>query len=119
MLTSGDVVNLDPGAPEGSEAGMQRPAVVVTANRVLAVGPSVVQVVPLTRTLRGYESEVLVEPDGANGLKAPSAAQCQHIRAVATTRILRPSRRRWRRGHQPLRRTLRRSRPQPAESARK
>jgi mRNA interferase MazF len=87
MLTSGDVVYLDLGVPEGSEAGMQRPAVVVTANRVLAVGPSVVQVVPLTRTLRGYESEVVVEPDEANGLKAPSAAQCQHIRAVATTRI--------------------------------
>jgi mRNA interferase MazF len=87
MLTSGDVVYPDLGVPEGSEAGMQRPAVVVTANRVLAVGPSVVQVVPSTRTLRGYESEVLVEPDEANGLKAPSAAQCQHIRAVATTRI--------------------------------
>lgn len=87
MLTSGDVVYLDLGVPEGSEAGLQRPAVVVTANRVLAVGPSVVQVVPLTRTLRGYEAEVLVEPDDDNGLKDPSAAQCQHIRAVATTRI--------------------------------
>jgi mRNA-degrading endonuclease toxin of MazEF toxin-antitoxin module len=38
---------------------MQRPAVVVTANRVLGAGPRVVQVVPLTRRLRGYESEVL------------------------------------------------------------
>lgn len=87
MLTSGDVVNLDVGVPEGSEPGMQRPAVVVTANRVLRAGPSVVQVVPLTRTLRGYESEVLIEPDDDKGLKDPSAAQCQHIRAVATTRI--------------------------------
>lgn len=87
MLTSGDVVFLDLGIPEGSEAGMQRPAVVVTASRVLRARPTVVQVVPLTRTLRGYESEVLVEPDEADGLDAPSAAQCQHIRAVATTRI--------------------------------
>jgi mRNA interferase MazF len=87
MLTSGDVVSLDLGVPEGSEAGMQRPAVVVTASRVLRARPSVVQVVPLTRTLRGYESEVVVEPDEGNGLGAPSAAQCQHIRAVATTRI--------------------------------
>lgn len=86
MLTSGDVVFLDLGVPEGS-AGMQRPAVVVTANRVLRAGPGVVQVVPLTRTLRGYESEVLVEPDDDNGLGAPSAAQCQHVHAVATTRI--------------------------------
>lgn len=87
MLTSGDVVSLDLGVPEGSEAGMRRPAVVVTAGRVLRAEPSVVQVVPLTRTLRGYESEVRVEADEANGLGAPSAAQCQHIRAVATTRI--------------------------------
>ena len=87
MPISGDVVDLDLGVPEGSEAGMQRPAVVVTANRVLGAGPSVVQVVPLTRTLRGYESEVRLEPDEGNGLDAPSAAQCQHIRAVATTRI--------------------------------
>ena len=87
MLTSGDVVSLDLGVSEGSEAGMQRPAVVVTASRVLRARPSVVQVVPLTRTLRGYESEVVVDPDEGNGLGARSAAQCQHIRAVATTRI--------------------------------
>ena len=87
MLTSGDVIHLDLGRPDGSESGLQRPAVVVTASRVLGARASVVQVVPLTRTLRGYESEVLVEPDDANGLSAPSAAQCQHIRAVATTQI--------------------------------
>jgi mRNA interferase MazF len=87
MCRSPNVVYLDVGVPEGSEAGLQRPAVVVTANRVLAVGSSVVQLVPLTRTIGGYESEVLIEPDEANGLKAPSAAQCLHIRAVAATRI--------------------------------
>lgn len=87
MLTSGDIVTLDLGVPEGSEAGLHRPAVVVTAGRVLRHGPRVVQVVPLTTTLRGYESEVIIEPDRSNGLAVPSAAQCQHIRAVATSRI--------------------------------
>ena len=87
MLTSGDVVALDLGVPEGSEAGLRRPAVVVTAGRVLRHGPRVVQVVPLTTTVRGYESEVTIEPDPENGLTATSAAQCQHIRAVATTRV--------------------------------
>lgn len=87
MLTSGDIVTLDLGVPEGSEAGLRRPAVVVTAGRVLRHGPRVVQVVPLTATLRGYESEVTIEPDSVNGLAATSAAQCQHIRAVATSRI--------------------------------
>ena len=87
MLSSGDVVDLDLGAPEGREAGFVHPAIVVTAQQVLDSRPSVVQVVPLTSTLRGFESEVTVEPDQANGLAQPSAAQCQHIRAVSTARV--------------------------------
>ncbi|UYG16094.1 type II toxin-antitoxin system PemK/MazF family toxin [Brachybacterium huguangmaarense] len=87
MLTPGDVVDLDLGAPAGAEAGLRRPAVVITADRVLQGGPNVVQVVPLTRTLRVSGSEVIIEPDEHNGLRAASAAQCQHIRSVATTRV--------------------------------
>ena len=87
MLTSGDVVELDLGAPSGSEAGFRRPAVVVSAQRVLNAAPSVVHVVPLTSTVRGLASEVEVDADAANGLDHRSAAQCQHIRAVAARRI--------------------------------
>ncbi len=87
MPTSGDVVDLDLGAPRGREAGFVRPAVVVTAQRILDGSPSVVQVVPLTATLRRFESEVVLEPDERNGLAARSAAQCQHLRAVSTARI--------------------------------
>ncbi len=68
---------------------MVRPAVVVTAQRVLVAEPTVVQIVPLTRTLRGYRSEVTIMADAANGLGTDSSAQCQHIRAVATTRVRR------------------------------
>ena len=57
MLTSGDVVELDLGSPAGREAGFRHPAIVVTAQRVLDAEPSVVQVVPLTSTLRGFSSE--------------------------------------------------------------
>lgn len=88
MLTSGDVVQLDLGVPRGSEAGLIRPAVVVTARRVLAQRPRVVQVVPLTRRVRGYASEVTVIAGAENGLGDDSAAQCQHIRAVATERVI-------------------------------
>lgn len=66
---------------------MVRPAIVVTAQRVLAEEPVVIQVVPLTRTLRAYASEVSIQADPENGLGANSAAQCQHIRAVATVRV--------------------------------
>ncbi len=87
MLTPGDVVDLDLGMPSGSEAGLRRPAVVVTAARVLRGGPNVVQVVPLTRTIRRSAAEVVVDPDELNRLEAPSSAQCQHVRSVATSRI--------------------------------
>lgn len=87
MLTSGDVVDLDLGLPEGREAGYQHPAIVVTAQRILDEAPSVIQVVPLTSTIRRFGSEVTVEPDDRNGLDAPSAAQCQHLRAVSPRRV--------------------------------
>ena len=87
MLTSGDVVDLDLGSPAGREAGFRHPAIVVTAQRVLDAEPSVVQVVPLTSTLRGFSSEVEIDADDANGLERSSSAQCQHIRAVAAGRI--------------------------------
>ena len=87
MLSSGDVVNLDLGVPEGRETGFRHPAVVVSAQRVLNAEPSVVFVVPLTSTLRDFHSEVTIEPDHLNGLAARSAAQCQHLRAVSTGRV--------------------------------
>lgn len=87
MLMPGDVVELDLGMPAGSEAGLRRQAIVVTASRVLRGGPNVIQVVPLTRTVRHSSTEVTVDPDEDNRLGARSAAQCQHVRSVATTRI--------------------------------
>lgn len=87
MLTPGESVELELGAPAGSEAGLRRPAIVVAAERVLRAGPNVIQVVPFTRTIRDRSSEIVIEPDEHNGLLAVSAAQCQHIRSVATSRV--------------------------------
>ena len=87
MLTSGDVVDLDLGLPEGREAGFRHPAVVVTAQRILDAQPTVIQVVPLTTTIRDFTSEITIDPDDTNGLQQPSAAQCQHVRAVSTGRV--------------------------------
>ena len=89
MPSSGDIVNLDLGRPEGREAGYLHPAVVVTAQRILDGAPTVIQVVPLTSTLRGFHTEVVIEPDPANGLEQLSTAQCQHVRAVSPARVVR------------------------------
>ncbi len=86
MLTSGDVVDLGP--PQGREAGFRHPVVVVSAQRILSAGPSVVYVVPLTSPIRGFYSEITIDPDTHNGLTVRSAAQCQHLRAVSTRRIV-------------------------------
>jgi mRNA interferase MazF len=85
VQTSGDVIDLGP--PEGREAGFVHPAVVLTAQRILDAGPSVIHVVPLTSTRRVFESEIVVGADASNGLDVDSAAQCQHLRAVSIGRI--------------------------------
>ena len=88
MLTSGDVVDLELGTPQGREAGFRHPAVLVTAQRILDAEPSVVHVVPLTSAIRPFGSEITIEPDDTNGLDVDSAAQCQHIRAISPGRII-------------------------------
>lgn len=87
MLTSGDVVDLNLGSPKGREAGMRRPAVVITAQEILDESANVVQVVPLTSTIRLFGSEVAIQADVSNGLESDSSAQCQHIRSVSVDRV--------------------------------
>ncbi len=87
MLSSGDIVELDLGLPVGREAGFAHPAVVVTAQRILDADPTVIQVVPLTTTIRQFRSEVRIDPDRVNALDALSAAQAQHVRAVSAGRV--------------------------------
>jgi len=87
MLISGDIVEIDLGLPAGHEAGLRRPAVVVTAQRVIDSGSEVIHVVPLTTTIRRFGSEITIEPDGRDGVSNASAAQCQHVRAISTGRI--------------------------------
>lgn len=88
MPNSGDVVDLDLGAPEGREAGFHHPAVVVTSQRILDASPSVIHVIPMTSTIRRFNSEIVFAPDEFNGLEVESAAQCQHVRSVSPRRIL-------------------------------
>ncbi|MCY7300222.1 MAG: type II toxin-antitoxin system PemK/MazF family toxin [Ilumatobacteraceae bacterium] len=87
MLNSGDVVHVELGSPAGREAGFLHPTIVVTAQAILDATPSVVHIVPLTSTLRGYATEIEVDANGGSGLAVPSAAQCQHVRSVSPTRL--------------------------------
>ena len=90
MLNSGDVCFVELGTPAGREAGFRHPTIVVTAQAILDSAPSVVHVIPLTSTLRGFATEVEIEPDARSGLDRRSAAQCQHVRSVSPTRLGEP-----------------------------
>jgi mRNA-degrading endonuclease toxin of MazEF toxin-antitoxin module len=56
VLTAADVVWVDLAACKGPEAGLQRPAVIVTAQRVLTLRPRVYNL-PLARCGSGRTSQ--------------------------------------------------------------
>ncbi len=86
-LTAGAIALVDLGVPSGHEAGFARPAVIVTAQEVLDANPTVLQVVPVTSKLRGYQTDVSLSA-ASSGLGTTSLAQCQHIRSVSVARIV-------------------------------
>ena len=84
-MLAGDVVRVDFGIPAGSEPGFERPAVIVTANGVLAQHPRTVHVVPVTSNVAwSLPTEVVIT---APGLEADSAAQCHLCTAVSVERL--------------------------------
>lgn len=85
MLSSGELVEVDLGTPIGSEAGLRRPAVVVTAAGVLLGGPNAVQLVPLTRAIRASSAEITLEPaaTGSPRARPRSAGTCTPPRSSA------------------------------------
>jgi len=85
-MRAGDLLRVDFGIPVGSEPRFERPAVVVTADAVLAHRPRTVHVVPVTSNVRrSLPTEVAVT---GPGLAAPSAAQCHLCAVVGVERIL-------------------------------
>lgn len=83
------IINLDPG--QGSEAGEQRPAVIVSSNGANAAadrtGRGVLTVVPVTtNTARVYPFQVLLRASDT-GLSRNCKAQAEQVRAVAVSRV--------------------------------
>jgi mRNA interferase MazF len=77
--------------PASREAGFCHLVVVVTAQRILDADSSVVQVVPVTSTVRGFAAEVEIDADGAERPRADlgrpvSAHPCCCCRRLEATR---------------------------------
>ena len=79
-MRAGDIITVDFGIPTGSGPGFERPAIVVTADLVVAQMPRTFHVVPVTSNVqRAMATDVPV--DGV-GLDTNSVGQC-HLLTVA------------------------------------
>ena len=88
MIWRGEIYQVDLGRPVGHEPALLRPAIVVSSDIVNNGPGELVVVVPITTTDYGLRSHVEIAT-GVSGLKHPSYARCDHIRAVPTSRIRR------------------------------
>ncbi len=77
---------LDP--VEGHETGGLRPLLVVSVDPFNDGPADLVIALPVTSTLRGIASHVVVRPP-EGGLKNPSAVQCEAVRSVSKRRLAR------------------------------
>ena len=82
----GDVVLVDLGEPVGHEAAFERPALVVSHDRLAQLG--LVTVLAVTRTRLGWPSHVEVDP-AESGLRETSYVQSEQVRTISTRRITR------------------------------
>ena len=60
-MRSGEVYRIDFGSPLGSEAGLVRPAVVITDDNILESISTTFQVIPFTSTVRNWPTDVSSE----------------------------------------------------------
>ena len=77
-------ISLDPVA--GHEQAGDRPALIVSDDRLNASAAGLVVVVPLTRTRRNVPSHVEIRPH-EGGVRGTSYAMCEQVRAVSIERL--------------------------------
>ena len=88
-LERGDVWLVDfSSSPERPEQAFQRPAVIVSDDRLHHPRLRVVIVVPGTTTIRRLPLHVVVEPAPTNGLTAQTAFQVEQVRSISTARLV-------------------------------
>lgn len=84
----GDLWQVDFGVdPTDPEQAFERPALIVSDDRLHHPNLRLVIVVPGTSRRRGLPLHVEVEPDDDNGLDETTAFQCEQVRAVSSARL--------------------------------
>lgn len=88
MTHRGEVWLVDFGQPIGHEQGYQRPALVISVDRLNRSRAQLAIVLPVTTTRRGLPSHIEIEP-GESGLQHTSYAKAEDIKSVSTQRLIR------------------------------
>lgn len=85
----GDIWLVDFGAhPEDPEQAFQRPAVIVSDDKLHHPALRMVVVIPGTTTQRPIPLHVPVEPDDGNGLRATTSFQVEQVRSISAARLV-------------------------------
>lgn len=88
IYTRGDIWSVDFGSnPSDPEQAFERPALLVSNDRLHHPNLRMVIVVPGTSTQRSLPLHVTAEPDNANGLDETTAFQIEQVRSVSTVRF--------------------------------
>ena len=85
-VTRGDIwlIYLDP--TKGKEQAGNRPALVVSDDRLNQSAAGLVIIVPLTSKNKGIDSHIPLDPE-QDDIKAPSYVVCEQIRAISKERL--------------------------------
>jgi len=85
-VTRGDIwlIYLEP--TKGKEQAGNRPALVVSDDRLNQSAAGLVIIVPLTSKNKGIDSHIPLDPE-QDDIKAPSYVVCEQIRAISKERL--------------------------------
>ncbi len=86
-MRQGEIWRGDLNPTKGSEQAGFRPMVIVSGN-LMNQYLNVVIVMPLTTKIKNYKGDVVLAPNGTNGLKETSEVLTFHIRSVAKDRLV-------------------------------
>ncbi len=72
---------------QGREQAGYRPVVIISGN-VLNKYLDIVIACPLTTKIKNYKGNIVLQPDGQNGLSEPSEVLVFHIRSLSKSRLV-------------------------------
>lgn len=89
-MDRGNIYLADLNPTIGSEVNKKRPIVIIS-NNISNIYSEVITVIPITSNIsKVYPFEALIKSNSVSGLSQDSKAQCQQIRTISKTRIIKP-----------------------------